>query len=278
MNSFASFFSRRTALSAMTAAIGLALLPSAQAQSESVLAKVKARGVLRVANTQASPPWSLLDANNKAAGYDVDVAHELARRIGIPSVEFTADTFKNFVEALKVDKYDMVISNLTPTPERKLQIDFSNPYIAVGLQTFVRSNNDAIKSKADLVSKRIGVSAGTTNEKWVRENVPTAEVRTYENSILALTDLSFGRIDAAIFSRFIGVTIAEKNGLKIKPVGDALNLEFNAMGFKKGQSDLQNAANKAIADMIADGTLLKISQKWLGGYDMPAALSMAPKN
>lgn len=267
--------SKRAALLATLVALSIA--PCVYAQNESVLARAQARGVLRVANTQASPPWSLLDAGNKPAGYDVDVANELARRIGIAKVEFTADTFKNFVEALKVDKYDIVISNLTPTSERKLQIDFSHPYIAVGLQTFVRANEEAIKSKADLGGKRVGVSAGTTNEKWVRDNVPTAEVRTYDNSILALSDLAFGRIDAAVFSRFVGLTIAEKNGLKIKPAGDALNLEFNAMGFKKGQSDLQSAANKVIADMIADGTLLKISQKWLGGYNMPAALANAPK-
>ena len=277
MKTMTNLLSRSKRAALLATLVALSIAPCVYAQNESVLARAQARGVLRVANTQASPPWSLLDAGNKPAGYDVDVANELARRIGIAKVEFTADTFKNFVEALKVDKYDIVISNLTPTSERKLQIDFSHPYIAVGLQTFVRANEEAIKSKADLGGKRVGVSAGTTNEKWVRDNVPTAEVRTYDNSILALSDLAFGRIDAAVFSRFVGLTIAEKNGLKIKPAGDALNLEFNAMGFKKGQSDLQSAANKVIADMIADGTLLKISQKWLGGYNMPAALANAPK-
>ena len=84
-----------------------------------ILASARASGVIRIANTQSSPPWSLIDDKLQPAGYDVEVAKEVARRIGVAKVVFVADSFKNFVEGLKAGKYDMVMNDLTPSPERE---------------------------------------------------------------------------------------------------------------------------------------------------------------
>lgn len=242
------------------------------AQSDNVLAQARARGVLRIANTQSSPPWSLLDANNQPAGYDVDVAREIARRIGIPKVRFIADTYQNFIASLNANKYDLVINILTPTPEREKQVDFSDIYILSTLQIFVRNDNTTIKTRADLAGKRVGVSAGTMNETWVRANIKNADIRVYNTSLMAFSDLVNGRIDAAVYSLANGTTLARANHLPVKMVGEALNEEPAAVAFRKGQPELKAALNQAIAGMIADGTLTRISKQWLNGFDMGKAL------
>src|SRR5699024_2840093 len=93
----------------------LLVTSSTFAQSTSTLDRIKKTGAIRIANTQTSPPWSMLDENNRPTGYDVAVAKELAQRIGIKKVIFIADTYANFVSGLKTGKYDLVVNDLTPT-------------------------------------------------------------------------------------------------------------------------------------------------------------------
>jgi ABC-type amino acid transport substrate-binding protein len=85
-----------------------------------------------------------------------------------------------------------------------------------------------------------------------------------------------GRADAYIGSKFTGAYLAEQNGLAVKPVAGYLSSEVNAMAFPKDQAELTAAANKALVDMISDGTLSKISRQWLGGLDVAAELRQQP--
>lgn len=251
---------------------------SAGAGQNDLLAQLRTKGVIRIANTQASPPWSLLNAQNQPVGYDIDVANALAKRLGIAKVEFIASDFNSFVPALQADKFDMVISGLTPTPARRQQVDFSEPYEVNGVAIFVSNTNTSIKSFADLSGKRIAVSAGSTQEQYARDKVPNAQVKTYQNATLALTDVQYGRADAALFSRYVGAYLAAKNNLQVKPLPGLLTNEVNAMALKKNQPAFKAEVNKEIEAMIADGTLKGISQKWLGGLDMTESLKNLPKS
>lgn len=253
------------------------LIQQAHSQGTSLLAKVKARGVLRIANTQASPPWSLIDDKKQLVGFDVDVANELAKRMGIPKVEFVAGRFADFIAGIESGKYDMVIAGQTITEERKKVVDFSNPYQAISVSVFTRpSRVEQFKSLDDLNGKRVAVTAGTTQEKFLRDKIPGATPKTYENGTLALLDVSFGRADAGLFNRFVGAYLAQKNGLLVAPAFD-IGVELNAMSFRKGEPEFKVAVDKALAEMIADGTLTAISKRWLGGQDMVAALAKYAK-
>ena len=265
-------------LAVVLAAVGLlGLTPQAQGQGGGLLAQVKARGVLRVANTQASPPWSLIDDKKQLVGFDVDVANELAKRMGIPRVEFVAGRFADFIAGIEAGKYDMVIAGQTATDERKKVVDFSNPYQAISVSVFTRpSRVEQFKTQDDLGGKRVAVTAGTTQEKFLREKVSAAAVKTYDNGTLALLDVAFGRADAGLFNRFVGAYLAQKNGLLVAPAFD-LGVEFNAMSFRKGEPEFKAAVDKALAEMVADGTLTTISKRWLGGQDMAAALAKYAK-
>ncbi|MDP9890929.1 cystine transport system substrate-binding protein [Variovorax boronicumulans] len=267
-----------TLVAASAVATVLATPTWAQQQPRDILASARAAGVIRIANTQASPPWSMLDDKNQPAGYDVEVAKEVAKRIGVTRVEFVADLFKNFVEGLKAGKYDLVMNDLTPTAEREKQVDFSAAYGLEDFRIFVRNANNDIKDRPDLKGKRIGVTAGTSNESWSRENLMGSEIVTYDNGGLVFNDLAIGRVDALISSHFGGMKYATVNKLPIKEVGPILTYQLSAAAMAKNQPALREAVSKAVKDMRADGTIDRLSNRWLGvSYQMSVEIAKAEK-
>ena len=268
--------STRTFKSLCLALLLSTVCTSGWTQTTDALAAVKASGVIRIANTQSSPPWSLLDEQNQPTGYDVDVARELAKRMGIAKVVFVADSFKNFVEGLKTGKYDLVMNDLTPTPERGKQVDFAAPYGVEDFRIFVRADNTDIHGRSDLKGKQVGVTNGSSNESWSRANLKDSVIRTYDNGGFVFSDLAAHRIDAVINSHFGGLHYAEVNHLDIKEVGEPLIYQLSAPALPKGQPALLKAVNQAIAAMMADGTIERLGKKWVGAnYDMAGTIAKA---
>lgn len=254
----------------------LALSASVSAQDAGSLARIMKAGVIRVANTQTSPPWSMLGSDNKPTGYDVAMARELAKRMGVARVEFVADSYKNFVSGLKTGKYDLVMNDLTPTAERRKEIDFSVPYGVEQFRIFVHKGNTDIVSQATLAGKRVGVSAGSSNETWSRAHLTKSDIRTYDNGSLIFRDLAIGRIDAVIISHFGGMKYAHANNVPTKEVGEPLTYQLAAAGLAKHQPRLLDAVNKGLESMLADGTVERLSKEFVGkDYDMVGSIAKA---
>ncbi len=263
------------ALSLLGLVGGLAI-SAAQAQTVDLLDRINSTGVIRIANTQASPPWSMLDENNKLTGYDVEMARELAKRMGVRDIKFVGDTYKNFVEGLKTDKYDLVMNDMTPTEVRRKQVDFSVPYGVEVFRIFVRKDNSDITSKATLKGKKVGVSTGSSNETWARENLTESDIRGYDNGALIFNDIANGRIDAVIISHFGGMKYAQERGIPVKEVGEPLTYQLAAAALAKGQQPLQDAVNKALESMLKDGTVARLSDQFVGReYDMLGSIAAA---
>lgn len=256
--------------------LALLALGTGTASAEDSLANVRQRGEIRIANTQSSPPWSYIDDQNNPTGYDVAVAREVATRIGVPKVVFIADNFKNFVEGLKTDKYDVVMNDLTPTPERAQQVDFSAPYGVEEFRIFLLENNTAIHGRADLAGKTLGVTTGTTNESWARKHLTESDIRTYDNGGLVFNDLANGRIDVVISSWFGGEKYRLASHLPIKAVGEPLTYQLSAAALPIGHDSLKAAVNKAIGEMLADGTIDAYARQFIGpDYAMHATINKA---
>ncbi|MGH3389114.1 MAG: transporter substrate-binding domain-containing protein [Actinomadura sp.] len=228
-----------------------------------------------MAVTFANPPWNFLDHGNRPMGYDVDVAREVARRLGIETVKFIGSDFANFVGGVRAGRFDIVIAGQSITAARREMVDFSRPYAVNGVAIFVRNGNTGIHDVRDLAGMRIAVSEGTVQAAFARTSVRNAEVKTYRNATLALTDLSWGRADAALVSRFQGGYLAAEKGLAITPVA-ILHDYVLSMSFHKGSPAFKKAVDDAIDGMAGDGTLSAISRSWLGGLDMAAELRRLP--
>ncbi|WP_168189813.1 transporter substrate-binding domain-containing protein [Herbaspirillum sp. VT-16-41] len=251
-------------------------MPLAQAAADDSLSRLQQAGVVRIANTQTSPPWSYLDDKNQPDGYDVAVAREIFRRIGVARIEFIADKFKNFVEGINARKYDVVVNSMARTPEREKVVDFTLPYTVQDFRIWVNASNTDIRDRASLKGKSVGASAGTANEMWAHKNLPDSQVRAYEGGGFLYNDLVSGRLDSVIDSYFNGYKMKTINNLPVKTVGAPLVYSLGAAVLPKHADALKAAMDKAITDMIADGTLQKIAQRYVSpDYDMVGNMKKA---
>jgi len=257
-------------------ALGLALVfcSWAQAGEDDSLSRLVSAGTVRVANTQTSPPLSFINAQNQPDGYDIAVAREIFNRLGVPNVVFVADKFSSFVPSLQTHKYDVVINGMANTPERAAVVDFTSPYSVEQFRIWVNAKNSDIHDVPSLKGKKVGASLGTSNELWERQNLKESEIRTYDVGGLLYNDLALGRLDAIIESYFAGKKMQEVNHLPIKLAGEPVAYSLGAAVVPKGADALRLAMNKAIADMLTDGTITRFAKQYLGeDYDVVWGIS-----
>ena len=268
------WISRATSL-----AIAFVLLTGCQpSETQDRWEQFRRAGEVRVGITGTSPPWTLFDADHQPAGYDVAVTREVVKRIGLGKVVFVPDAFKNFVEGLKTDKYDLVLNDLSPTPQRSEQVDFGRPYGVEDFRIFVKGDNDTIHGLADLKGKVVGVTTGTNNETWAKDHIPGAEIRGYDNGSLIFRDLSLGRIDGVLISHFGGLRYAQANDLPIREATQPLTYQVFAPAMAKGQIRLRSEVDRAISDMIADGTIDRLAADLVGvDYKMSNAIGIGER-
>lgn len=250
-----STFLRRTA-----AAFAL-LAATAAVHAADLLDEVKQRGTLRVAVEGTYPPFNFKDAGGKLTGFDVEIAEAIAAKLGVKP-EFTTTEWSAILAGLQAGKYDVIVNQVAATDARRATFDFSDPYVVSSAQLIVRANETRpLATPADLKGKKIGVGQGS-NYAELAKGITGAEVRTYPGAPEYLQDLASNRIDVALNDSLLIPYLASKTKLPIKagaPIGPT---ESNAIPFRKGSPKFKAAIDKALADLKADGTFVKISTKW----------------
>lgn len=235
--------------------------------STDLLQQIKDRGTLKVGLMGTYQPYNFLNEKKEIDGFDADIAKEIAKRLGV-DVEFVSQEFSGMVAGLQTEKFDVVISQMTITDERKKQMDFTEPYITNHVKIIVQEDNNTIKSVEDFKDKNIGVGLGTNDETYLRtELLPKVgdfTIKTYDDVITSLKDLDAGRIDATINNMYALKPVVESNGFKIKAVGEPIKSDQAGIALRKGNETLLNELNKHLHDMKEDGTYNKIFVKWFG--------------
>ncbi|MFJ5767853.1 transporter substrate-binding domain-containing protein [Lysinibacillus sp. NPDC093210] len=199
--------------------------------------------------------------NEKLVGFDVEIGNEIAKRIGLDPNPVT-NPWETILQGLRGEKYDAIIGSMTATEERAKQVDFSDPYYISGATVFISSKNKDIKSLDDLKGKTIGVMQASTYVEDAKKY--TDKIKEFPSEIYALQDLPPGRLDAVITDKIVGISAMKESGLEIQTVGEEIKREEIAVAIKKDNQVLLEEINKAIADMVADGTYKEISTKWFG--------------
>lgn len=232
-----------------------------------LLQDVKNRGVLKVGVMGTYQPYNFLNKNKEMDGFDVDIAKEIGKRLGV-KVEFVAQEFSGMIAGLQAQKFDTVISQMTITEDRKKQLDFTDPYITNNVKVIVRQDNNTITSVNDFKGKNIGVGLGTNDETYLRTEllpkVGNFNVKTYDDVITSLKDLDAARIDATINNLYAIKPVVENNGFKIKAVGNPIKSDQAGIAVRKGNETFVNEVNKILKDMKSDGTYKNIFVKWFG--------------
>mgnify|MGYP001411123869 CR=1 FL=1 len=231
-------------------------------EGQSSLAVVKASGKLRIGTEGTYAPFTYHDANGKLTGFDVEIAEEITKRLEV-TPEFTETQWDGLIAGMDAKRFDVIFNEVSITDERKAKYDFSDPYIVSRAALIVSSDNDDIKSFADLKGKKSGQSLTSNLSAIAREN--GAEIVAVDGFNQAIDLLISGRIDATINDSLSFLDLKKKKpDVKIKQVNEIGNGSHSAALFLKGNDELVEAVNKALTEIKNDGTYLQISKKYFG--------------
>jgi polar amino acid transport system substrate-binding protein len=239
-------------------AIGVVACSSDQDSLEAI----KEKGELSFAMTGQYPPFNFVDEDDGSIiGFDIDIATEIANRLGVEAKPITTD-WDGIVAGLEGGSFDTIVGSMAVTEDRLERVNFTNPYYFDGAQLFVKGDSD-IESIEDFENGDIGVVVGTTFEAALME-LDNVNIKNYQSDVDNMRDLEMGRLDGLVTARFVGMYSAMENDLDIVPAGEPLYREEIAIPVRKNDEALLEAMNNALADMIEDGTYAQLSEKWFG--------------
>ena len=246
-----------------------------------MLEAVQNRNVLRVVSDPNFRPQSYYDQLiGRWRGFDVDVATEIARRLGV-DVQFLSGVFEDVQAGDWQPEWDLSVGSVTITPQRAERLDFTTPYYYDTAAVSVNEDNADVKNiETDLAGKTIGVTDGSTYESYLRGTldlpgqgkIPSVIqdplIVTYETDADAIDAVSAGDIDAAISARPTLQEAIDNGTANIKIVGDPLFTEQLAAAVAKDMpldsTSFVQRVSEIIDQMHADGTLTDLSEKWYG--------------
>jgi len=268
---------------AASAAVG-ASAPAADPND--LLALVKQAGILRVSIEPAYPPQSQLMPDGTFQGFNVDVANEIGKRLGV-TTQFETPTFDAVVAGGWADRWDLSVGSVTITQPREQLLDFSPPYYYNPAQ-MAATTSSGITTLDGLAGQVICVGAATTYFDWINGNlvlaggvpapaaVPAgATATTFATDTDCAAAISGGRNEfAGWLSASPTIDLSIKSGAPFVTVGDPVFYEALAAAVDKAgppHAEFMAALDSIIADMHTDGTLSTLSKKWFGGLDLTVA-------
>ena len=216
---------------------------------------------LTMATSPDFPPFEYLEGG-KVVGIEVEILEKVADKLGKELVIEQMD-FDSVIPGVQAGKFDVGVSGITATEERKQNMDFSDTYFMAS-QAIVVTADSPITCKADLTGKKISVQTGTTAEDYCMENGYEVSAFTANNDAAAA--LTSGKVDAWVLDNEVAVALAAQQGLTVLP--EAMTAEPYAFAFKKG-SDIIAPFNEVIAEMIADGSMEALFEKYGAVYVGP---------
>lgn len=239
-------------------ALALGLTCAATSAQARDWATIKQSGSIVVASEGAYAPFNYFQGST-LSGYEIDVMEAMAAKLGL-KVEWRALSFDALIASIRQDRFDAAIASHGITEERQKSVDFVNPHYCSG-GVVVAKTGGPLKA-AELANKVIGVQLATTYADAAKKVTGAKEVKTFPKDTDAQQALLSGRVDAWVTDRFVAKSAVEKNASAGLKTGDMLFVERDAAIVRKGNAELRDHLNKALADIKADGTLHKISEKY----------------
>lgn len=211
-------------------------------------------------------PMGFRDDAGEIVGFDVDLAKEVGVRLDCEVVFQPIDWDSKEME-LESGNIDCIWNGFTITPERSAAMEMSRPYIA-NAQVIMIDPATGITSKADLAGKEIGVQKGSSALEAVNNDElkgMVSAVSEYPQNVDAYNDLKLGRIAAVVSDKILARYYLETEAYEgLTLLDEALAAEEYGIGFKKGNTQLRDAVQGALDEMIADGAAARISEDWFG--------------
>jgi polar amino acid transport system substrate-binding protein len=241
---------------AAAAFAGLAMTSIAHAADLELLQK----GKLMVATEGTYAPFSMRSPDGKLDGLEIRVMKEVAKRLNL---EYTPVLIKwdSLLVGLKADQFDVISAAMDITEARQKQVTFSNGWLESGGRV-VTAKTSPIKSAADLKGKTVGALVSSSWTKIAEDKGAT--VKGYKAESDAMQDLVNGNVDAVITDSIAAAYAIKSGGLPLTMTDDYVSHVQKGFAFKMGKPHLVEAVNKALADMVADGTYAKLTTDLVG--------------
>ncbi len=220
--------------------------------------EIKADGKIVMASEGAYPPFNYFQGS-KLTGFEIEVGDAIAAKMGV-KVEWKALGFDALLTGLRQDRWDLVIASFGITEERSKAVTFAQPHYCSG--GVVVSKSADIRTVASLNGKTVAVQTGTTYFENIKKIPGIKEVRNLPQDTDARAALQNGRVDVWVTDKFVAKAALDANSSAGLKIGDLVFVEKIAAAVKKGNSSLAAAYNKALGEIMADGTFKTISEKY----------------
>ncbi|WOG29644.1 transporter substrate-binding domain-containing protein [Endozoicomonas sp. 8E] len=242
---------------------------------ESTLNEIIERKTLRVGMEAGYMPFEMTNKRGDIVGFDVDIARQMAKAMGV-ELELVNTAWDGIIPALLTGKFDIIMSGMTLTPQRNLQINFAQPYIVVGQSILLRKGLEGeIKSYKDLNNKKYTVATklGTTGEQATKRYLSKANIRLFETEADGALEVANGKADAFVYDFPFNAIYSSQNEGKLTHLDTAFTHEPLAWGIRKGDPDFENWLNNFMSQIKADGTYDKIYAKWFQSSEWQKTLN-----
>lgn len=233
------------------------------------LAKIKDKGEMVVGLDDTFVPMGFKDESGEIAGFDVELAKEVAKKIGV-EVKFQSIDWSMKETELNSGNIDFIWNGYTITDERKEKVAFTKPYLE-NRQVIITLADSSIKTKSDLNGKSVAAQNGSSAVEAVEKEADLVKtfkdgkLVTFETNNDALMDLEAGRVDAVVGDEILIRYYTNQRGeSKYKVLDEDFGDEEYGVGIRKDDKELLDAVQKALDEMKEDGTSKKISEKWFG--------------
>jgi polar amino acid transport system substrate-binding protein len=234
----------------------------AAAAPASTLQAVLQRGTLRVGDCLTFAPFGFYDKDGNADGYDVDLAKELAKQMGV-KLEVVNTTSANRIPNLQTAKVDVVFCNFTRNLERAKVVEFTSPYVVASEAMLVKKSS-GIQSAKDMNGRTIATVKGSTNGDEVRSMGIPVKIQEYDSSQAAILAVKQGQADAMIEDNNF-LAYQAKLDPELAVTNEALvPLEYNAFGVRAGDQAWLNYLNLFLFNINASKLNAQLYKKWFG--------------
>jgi polar amino acid transport system substrate-binding protein len=256
---------RRAALLVALCLLG-SLAPRAAWAAESLLDQILKKGEVVVGVLTTFPPWGYYNDKREMVGYDIDVAGEFARDLGVKPV-FVDTTNNNRIPYLLTGKVDVVIAVFGATPERAKSVAFSEPY-APFFVVMATKKGVTLKTLADLKARakgiRLATTKGTTSDQLLTAALPGVDFIRYENPTDLFLAMRQGKVDVGVEGYDGLAAFAGQNRAWTVHVNPPLKQTFPTIGLRRGDQDFLNWINVWIREFTMSGRNAAAYEKHFG--------------
>jgi polar amino acid transport system substrate-binding protein len=215
-----------------------------------------------VATDATWPPFEYVDETSKQIiGFDIDLMNAIADKEGI-QVEFKNVAWEALLAGMANCQYDMAISSISITEDRKPNMNFSDPYYTVGQQVVVAADNTTIKGKDDLAGKKVGAQISTTGAIEIQK-IQGATLVNFDTIGLAFQALMNGSVDAVVTDNALAMGYVAQNSSKLKFAGEPFTGESIAVAVCKTKPELLKKINDGLAKVKAENLIDTLNTKWV---------------